>query len=439
MSLFSRRVRRGVIAAVGAGLLVATCATANGATAKVHPLASKQSMTLWTNATTGPGTQFFAKTIKAFDKAHPGVTIKMQVVNNTDYDGKLQTALQAGGSTAPSIFFQRGGGNMNAMVAAHQLAVFTPSKATKKLVPAGDYGYDTASNGKVYAQPVDIQPGGFYYSKDLFKQAGITGTPKTWAQLTADVAKLKAAGITPVAVGAKDQWPAAHWYYWLSLRECSQKTLLSTSKSLKFTDGCWTKAGNMLKAFNATKPFQTGFLDTPAQTGAGSSAGLVANHKAAMELSGAWDPGVIGSLTPDQKPLPDLSYFPFPSIPGGKGGAGAMMGGADAYSCSAWAPQPACNDFLNYLVSTPVAKAYSTAFESVSTNKVAQASSAASDPIVKAELTAANKAPYASLWLDTLFGSNVGNAFNTAVVNLLAGTGTVAGIVSAASDANAKG
>jgi raffinose/stachyose/melibiose transport system substrate-binding protein len=165
----------------------------------------------------------------------------------------------------------------------------------------------------------------------------------------------------------------------------------------------------------------------------------VANHKAAMELSGAWDPGVIGSLTPDQKPLPDLSYFPFPTIEGGQGGVGAMMGGADGYSCSAWAPQPACNEFLNYLVSTPVAKAYSKAFESVSTNKVAQASSAASDPIVKAELTAANKAPYSSLWLDTLFGSNVGNAFNTAVVNLLAGTGTVADIVSAASDANAKG
>jgi len=32
-----------------------------------------------------------------------------------------------------------------------------------------------------------------------------------------------------------------------------------------------------------------------------------------------------------------------------------------------------------------------------------------------------NKAPYVSLWLDSLYGQNVGNALNAGVVNLLAG------------------
>ena len=62
----------------------------------------------------------------------------------------------------------------------------------------------------------------------------------------------------------------------------------------KFNDPCWTKAGKDLKTFEG-KPFNDGFLTTSAQQGAGSSAGLVANHKAAMELMGAWDPGVIAS------------------------------------------------------------------------------------------------------------------------------------------------
>ena len=39
-------------------------------------------------------------------------------------------------------------------------------------------------------------------------------------------------------------------------------------------------------------------------------------------------------------------------------------------------------------------------------------------------LTAYNKAPYASQWLDTRYGQNVGNALNAAVVNMLAGKGT---------------
>ena len=42
-------------------------------------------------------------------------------------------------------------------------------------------------------------------------------------------------------------------------------------------------------------------------------------------------------------------------------------------------------------------------------------------------------------WLDTLYGQNVGNALNAAVVDLLAGKGTPAGIVSATSEAAAKG
>jgi len=72
-----------------------------------------------------------------------------------------------------------------------------------------------AVDGKIYGMPMSILPGGIYYSKDLFKQAGIVGTPTTLADLEADVAKLKTAGIAPIALGAKDAWPAAHWYYFL--------------------------------------------------------------------------------------------------------------------------------------------------------------------------------------------------------------------------------
>ncbi|MFZ8307881.1 extracellular solute-binding protein, partial [Staphylococcus aureus] len=91
-----------------------------------------------------------------------------------------------------------------------------------------------------------------------------------------------------------------------------------------------------------------------------SSAGLLANKQAGMELMGAWDPGVIASPTPDQKPLPDLGWFPFPEVPGGDGEPGAMMGGVDGYSC--WVNAPAqCTDFLNFLVNKENQEAYATA------------------------------------------------------------------------------
>ena len=146
----------------------------------------------------------------------------MQNIQNEDYDGKLQTALNS--DTAPDIFFQRGGGKMLAMVNANQVQALTLTAADKANVSAAALAGESI-NGKVYGIPLDTQPEGIYYSKDLFKQAGITSTPTTIPELEADVAKLKAINVAPIAVGAKDAWPAAHWYYNFALRECSQATM----------------------------------------------------------------------------------------------------------------------------------------------------------------------------------------------------------------------
>ena len=83
------------------------------------------SMTLWHNSTTGPGVEFWEKTVADFEEANPGVSITVQSIQNEDLDGKLQTALNSG--DAPDIFLQRGGGKMAAMVKAGQLKDLTGS------------------------------------------------------------------------------------------------------------------------------------------------------------------------------------------------------------------------------------------------------------------------------------------------------------------------
>jgi len=396
---------------------------------------SKVSMTLWHNATTGPGAAFWKTTVADFEKANPNVTIKIQAIQNEDLDGKLQTALNSG--DAPDIFLQRGGGKMAAMVQAGQLMDLTDkvSSDTKKVVSDASFKAETYQD-KVWAMPVSVLPGGLFYSQDLFKAAGITEAPATIDDLSADVQKLKATGVAPIALGAKDAWPAAHWFYWFALRECSPATMEKTADSKDFSDGCWLKAAQDLQDFAAQNPFNDGFLTTSAQQGAGSSAGLVANHKAAMELMGAWDPGVIASLTPDQKPLPDLGFYPFPELSGGKGEPGAIMGGVDGYSCSVKAPKQ-CADFLNYIATTPVQEAYYKAFNAPPVNTEAQKQ--VTEPYLQDVLAAYNKAPYVSQWLDTVLGQNIGNALNVAVVDMLAGKSDPKGLIQAANDAAKKG
>jgi raffinose/stachyose/melibiose transport system substrate-binding protein len=395
----------------------------------------KVTMTFWHNATTGDGKAFWDKTVADFEAANPNVKIEIQSIQNEDLDGKLQTALNSG--DAPDVFLQRGGGKMAAMAKAGQLMDITGSitDETKKVISAGSFKAQTIDD-KVYAMPVAVLPGGFFYSKDLFSKAGVAQTPTTLAELQSAVDKLKAGGTQPIALGAKDAWPAAFYYYFFALRECSTATLTENAKSLSFDDPCWLKTGQDVQSFAASKPFNNGFLTTSAQQGAGSSAGLVANHKAAMELMGAWDPGVIASLTPDQKPLPDLDWFPFPSIEGGAGEPGAILGGVDGYSCSVKAPKAECAAFLNYVAKTDVQEAYYTAFHAPPVNSEAQ--KVVTEPYLKSVLASYNKAPYVSQWLDTVYGQNVGNALNTAVVNLLAGKGTPEDIVKAVKTAAKK-
>jgi raffinose/stachyose/melibiose transport system substrate-binding protein len=326
---------------------------------------------------------------------------------------------------------------MAAMVEAGQVKDISNDLTAETKQAVGDAALTSEQiDGKTYAVPVSILPGGFWYSKDLFKKAGITSVPTTVDELNAAVTKLRASGVAPIALGAKDAWPAAHWFYFFSLRECSKAALDAAASDKNFTDPCWTTAGQDLQTFAAAKPFNDGFLTTSAQQGAGSSAGLVANHKAAMELMGAWDPGVIASLTPNGKPLSDLGYFPFPSVSGGQGDPAAIMGGTDGFSCSKDAPKE-CTDFLNYILTQPVQENYYKAFQALPVSKAAQG--VVKEDCLKSVLDAYNAAPYVSQWLDTVYGQNVGNALNIGVVNMLAGKGDVEGILKSANDAAAKG
>ena len=429
-----------VSTAVLATLTLAACGggggAADGGAGDGSGAGGTTTMTFWHNATTGDGKAYWASTVADFQAANPNVKINVQAIQNEDMDGKLQTALNSG--DAPDIFMARGGGKLADVVAAGQAMDLTDSidPAVKTAVGEGALSAFTV-DGKVYGMPTAVLPGGMFYSKDLFDKAGITDVPKTTDELNAAVGKLRAAGEEPIALGAKDAWPAAHYYYFFALRECSKDTMTAAATSKSFSDPCWTKAGEDLQAFAQTNPFNKGFLTTSAQQGAGSSAGLIANHKAAAELMGAWDPGVIASLTPDQKSLKDLGWFPFPAVPGGQGDPAAMMGGVDGFTCSAQAPKKECAAFLNFYMQKKYQEGYAKAFQTLPASKEAQA--VVTDPALKSILQAYNDAPYVQVWLDTLFGQNVGNALNTSVVDMLAGKGDAAGIVKAVNDAAAKG
>ncbi len=428
---------RFIMATVAAAALTLSGCGGDAATSGETDGASGEPVTLsfWHNSTTGPGKAYWEETTAAFTEQNPNVTFEIQVIQNEDMDGRLQTAINAGDS--PDIFMARGGGKLKDIVDAGQVMDMTDRIDPEIKEAYGDAVFEAFTfDSKIYAMPTSILPGGIFYSKDLFAEAGIEGTPTTMAELNDAVEKLKAAGIEPIALGGKDAWPAAHWYYFFVLRTCAQDTITAAGSSMDFSDPCWLEAGENLKEFADTEPFNSGFLTTSAQQGAGSSAGMLANKVAAMELMGAWNAGVIASLTPNEEPLPDLGWFPFPEVEGGAGDPSAMMGGADGYSCAAEAPE-ACADFLNFSGNQENQEAYAIAFNTLPANS--QAKDVVEEPAMQDILASYENAAYMILWLDTLLGQNVGNALNSGVVNMLAGQGTPEDIVTSVESAAARG
>jgi len=437
-----KTIKGSALIALSAGVALIATGCSAGSTPSTAPSdgggasAAPVTMTFWHNSTTGDGKKYWEDTVAAFEKEHPNVTIKIQAIQNEDMDGKLQTALNSSGSE-PTVFMARGGGKLADVVAAGQVMDITDKISAETKTAYGDGIFSAFTvDGKIYGMPNSVLPGGIYYSKDLFKKAGITATPTTFDELNAAVTKLKAVGVSPIALGGKDAWPAAHWYYFMALRDCAKDVMDKAAADKDFSDPCWLKAGEDLKKFADTDPFNKGYLTTSAQQGAGSSAGQLANHKAAMELMGAWEPGVVASLTPNGKSLPDLGWFPFPAVTGGAGDPSAMMGGSDGYACRQGAPAE-CVDFLNFMATKTNQEGYAKAFQTLPANK--DAKGVVTDPALQDVLASYDKAAYVSLWLDTMYGQNVGNALNGGVVNMLAGKGGPADIVSAVKTAAAKG
>ena len=400
-------------------------ATSGASSSSSANTSAKVTLTWWNNATAQPLLGVWQSVIKSFEATHPNVTIQNVPIQNEQFTTKIPLALQSG--NPPDIYQQWGGGQEATQLKSGKLTNLTSSVSSwiSELGPAAT-GWQVS--GQQYGVPYDLHVVGFWYRKDLFRQAGITSTPTTLAQLEADDATLKAHGIAPIAVGSKDRWPDAFWWEYFALRECPTSTIKTAMTSINLSASCFNKASSDMTAFLKTDPFQTGYLGTPAQTGAGSSAGMVANGKAAMELQGDWDPSVMEGVSTNKNLASELGWFPFPSVPGGQGSQTTVLGGGDGFSCTTGAAEPACAEFLQYLDTPAIQKQIMGAGTGLPANPAAI--SAIAIPAEHVAETADQGAGYVATYFDTALPTQPGQNLDNAVANFFAGQGSSSQIIS---------
>lgn len=423
----NRRTVRLLAVAAASGLALATVTGCAGGTTGGDD--GDVTITWWHNATTDPQQQLWEDVAAEFEEANPGVKVEVTGYQNEDLQRTLiPNALQSG--DAPDLFMVWPGGEVRSQAEAGHLMDLT-DVLSDRIAELGGVVKPWEVDGKQYALPYTFGITGIWYNTELFEQAGIDGTPETLPELEDAVDTLKAAGITPIAVGAADLWPAGHWWYQFAINACSTDTLQTAIPELDFSDPCWVEAGELLQDWMAIEPFQDGFLATSAQQGADSSAGLVANGNAAMEFMGHWNAGQIGSLTPDQQVPEWLGWFPFPSIPGTAGDPTITMGGGDGFGIHADAPEETV-ELLRYVMSPEVQTRYAETGAGIPTHP--DAAGGIQDPNLAQIAEGLANSSFVQLWVDSALGPAFGNPLNQAIVNLMAGSGTPEDIVKALED-----
>ena len=207
-------------------------------------------ISLWHHFTPDVEKQAMQDLADRFQELHPNVSIDISVVGASDMVTKTNAAMQA--NEPPDIFSGWGGAALGNYVEAGLVQDLTDAMAVdgwKDQFIAGPLALYTISD-HIYGVPIRAGAWGLWVDTELQTQAGIEGCPATWTDFLADVDALKAAGITPIAIGAKDLWTTAGWWQYLAIRLADWDQIASTAtlydRTGSFTAEPFVKAGQMI-------------------------------------------------------------------------------------------------------------------------------------------------------------------------------------------------
>jgi multiple sugar transport system substrate-binding protein len=208
------------------------------------------------------------------------------------------------GSNPPDVFY------VDAAKFADYASVGALYAYGSKVSDANDF-YQSLRNaftykGQLYCIPKDFSTIAMEINTELWNKAGLTDAdvPTTWEQLTAAAQKLKAHGITPIAIGDTRDRIGAFMVEaggWITNKDGSQAT---------------ANAPANVTALNYVKSLLTGGLaEYPKQLDAGWSGEAFGKGKVAITFEGNWIKGAM------QSDYPNIKYqvYPMPTGPAGKG------------------------------------------------------------------------------------------------------------------------
>jgi multiple sugar transport system substrate-binding protein len=177
--------------------------------------------------------------VKAFEKANPGITVKVKTVPYASYGTALQTDLAAG--SAADVFDIDGASNYESLQANGQLAEL---KGVDGKVYSQALLDTYATGGKQYGLPTSFSDVVLYYNKDLFDAAGVAYPTSNWTWKDETAAAEK---ITNKADGVwGDHQPVTYNEYYKTLVQNGASFLTKNGKKAAFNSPAGLEAAKWL-------------------------------------------------------------------------------------------------------------------------------------------------------------------------------------------------
>jgi glucose/mannose transport system substrate-binding protein len=229
--------------------------------------------------------------VAEFNKVYPDIEfVNAAVAGGAGTNAKAVLETRLTGGDAPDSFQGHAGAELMDYINADRLEDLTflyDEEGWKSVMPATLLPLITVE-GKIYSVPVNIHRANVMWNNPtVLKDNGIT-VPTTWAEFFTAADKLKAAGITPLALG--EQWTQLHLF----------ETVLLGSLGTDAYNGLWDGKTKWDSAEVKTAIEVFGKLLTYTNSDAGSlswqdAAKLVIDGDAAFNIMGDWAEGYFRS------------------------------------------------------------------------------------------------------------------------------------------------
>lgn len=261
--------------------------------------------------------------IGQFEEEHPNVTIESVATQEVEYqNNKLKVA--AATSSQGDVFVCWGGGYAKAYVDAGvvlPLDDYMEKNGTKDKLLDGTLTYATYGD-KVYGLPLKQWAGALFCNEEMFEEYGAK-IPETWDELIEAVKIFREAGVTPMALGAKEGWHIGMYQNALAVRTAGADYMnqaLEGEATLNTPE--IAESARLLCELNEAGAFPEGTMGL----GAEESQEEFYQGLIPMYYGGSWC--AAGCDSDDNALQGKVKAVAFPTVSGGKGDETQFSGGA---------------------------------------------------------------------------------------------------------------